>query len=732
MTISIWRYSHLTLAISSFLFIALASITGIVLAFEPVSQKIKPYHVEGFSEIAVGEMIETFRKHHDEILDISIDDNQFVILKAIDEHDNDIEVYANPKTGKAINKVGKDNEFFQWVTNLHRSLFLHETGRFIVGLVSFLLLLIAISGTVLVIQRQRGFKRFFTKIVKENFAQYYHVVLGRLALIPIIIIALTGTYLSLVKFNLFPEQKISHDIDFDNIASGPKKKTVQFETFKNILLPEVQKIEFPFSDDPEDYYTLQLKDRELVVNQYTGDILSEVQYSQTTIFTSLSLDLHTGRASIVWAIILAIACINILFFIYSGFVIALKRRSNRLKNKYKKEDCNYIILVGSENGTTIRYANAIHNELLKKGHKSYITELNNYTVFPKARYLVVMTATYGLGDAPTNAAKFLHKIKENPQPNQVRFSVLGFGSHAYPDFCKFAFEVNNVLLVEKWATPLLEIHTVNDKSPEDFEKWASLWSQKIEIPFTISQELLDSKPRCTQKLTVVERTPIAHVDGAFLIRLKFKKNKARFTSGDLLAIYPANDHRERLYSIGKVNNEVQLSVKLHQNGLGSNYLYQLNPGDTIEARLKSNKHFHFPKKAGTVVMISNGTGIAPFLGMIDGNRNRIPTHLYCGFRDQSSYELYKTGIEKGLLEEKLTQLNLAYSRQGEKQYVKDLVLRDAVFIANILNNNGVIMICGSLAMQQMVLEILESICLEQKMETIDFYQSTNQLLTDCY
>jgi sulfite reductase (NADPH) flavoprotein alpha-component len=39
MTISIWRYSHLALAISAALFILIASITGIILAFEPISEK---------------------------------------------------------------------------------------------------------------------------------------------------------------------------------------------------------------------------------------------------------------------------------------------------------------------------------------------------------------------------------------------------------------------------------------------------------------------------------------------------------------------------------------------------------------------------------------------------------------------------------------------------------------------------------------------------------------------
>jgi len=70
---------------------------------------------------------------------------------------------------------------------------------------------------------------------------------------------------------------------------------------------------------------------------------------------------------------------------------------------------------------------------------------------------VILTSTYGLGDAPSNANKFLHLLQQHPQQQPIHFSVAGFGSHAYADFCRFAFEVNNTLSEQSWATPLLEI-----------------------------------------------------------------------------------------------------------------------------------------------------------------------------------------------------------------------------------------------------------------------------------
>ncbi len=731
MTISIWRYSHLALAVSSFLLLALASITGIILAFEPVSEKAQPYRAEDYNQLTLAQVLPMLRDTYPGISELSVNAHGFVQVTGSDNEGNTLLAYIHPRTGQVLGVPQQKNEFFQWVTNLHRSLFIHETGRFLIGLTAFLLLLITISGTILIIQRQRGIKRFFTRIVKDSFAQYYHVVLGRLSLIPIFIIALSGTYLSLVRFELIATEKTPAHIDFDAIRTEPDQHPANFSIFKNTLLSQVQSVEFPFSEDPEDYYTLKLEDREVAVNQVTGEVLSEVKYPTTLLLTNLSLDLHTGRTHIIWALILAVASGNILFFIYSGFAITWKRLANRVKNKYSAEESRFIILVGSENGTTYRFAQALYQLLLKQGEKAFITELNNYTTYPKAEHLIIMAATYGLGDAPTNARKFAALLKLNPQKQAIKYAVLGFGSHAYADFCKYAFEVNGLLLHQEWATPLVDIHTVNDKSYEEFGIWAKAWSQQSGIPVTDLPQLIKTQNRRLETLQVIASTNSIDTGGTFLIRFQPHK-KTRITSGDLLAIYPANDHRERLYSIGLLNKELQLSVRLLEGGLGSGYLYGLKPGQKIKARIIRNEHFHFPKKATAVVMISNGTGIGPFLGMICQNKQHTPIHLYCGFRESKSFSIYEQFLHENLSVQKLTQLHVAYSREGKKHYVSDLVTRDANLIANTLATGGIIMICGSLAMQKDILDLLESICLKQLGKGVSYYQSRSQVLMDCY
>ncbi|WP_264526400.1 PepSY domain-containing protein [Flavobacterium sp. N502536] len=730
MTLSFWRYAHLALALCSSLFLILASATGIVLAVDAMQEKTLPYRAENFDAITLEEALTVLKKNYSEITTVSIDHNQFVTVQAIDEDGNDINAYIDPKTGKQLGTPLKKSEFIQWVTGFHRSLFLHETGRFFVGIISFLLVLIAISGFALVLNRQRGIRNFFSKVVKEYFAQYYHVVLGRLALIPILIIALTGTYLSLEKFNFFMNKKDSEKVKM--VKADITKEEKETSVFKKTLLADVNKIEFPFTDDPEEYYIIDLKDREIEVNQVTGAIVTKKLSPVTAQLSDLSLDLHTGRANGIWAFVLAIASINILFFIYSGFAITLKRRSSRIKNKYKAAESEFILLVGSENGSSLRFANAVLKQLIDQGKKAFVTELNSYTIFPKAEHLIVFSSTHGLGDAPSNANKFISLVKKHPQQQKITYSVVGFGSKAYPDFCGFAFEIDKQLENQNWTERFLEVQTVNDKSAVEFVNWIRLWGAKMGIPLSTTPSLYNHVPKGLQKLMVLDKTLISETEQTFLITLRVN-SRVKFTSGDLLAIYPANDSRERLYSIGSHSGNIQLVVKLHAHGLGSGFLNALVPGNVIKARIINNKAFHFPKKAPQVALISNGTGIAPFLGMIEQNKTKTATRLYSGFRmETETVSGYKKFTAEMIQKQKLQSFHLALSRENEHFYVMDLIKRDADFFINLLQQGGVIMICGSLAMQQDVESILDQLCLERNVKNLSEYKKNGQLLSDCY
>lgn len=731
MTLSIWRYAHLALAIISSLFLVMASVTGAILAIDAIQEKMPPYRVANFDKITLAQSIPVLKEKFSEISEIDVDHNGFVLLKGFDNDGNEIDAYVNPTTGKILGKQIEKSAFVEWNIALHRSLFLKETGRAIIGIVSFLLLLIAISGFVLVLQRQRGIKRFFKKLVKEYFAQYYHVVTGRLILIPVLVIALTGTYLSMARFKLFPQSDIQHKEIAVSEADFEQQKISDFNIFKQTKLADVKKIAFPFADDPEEYYNLKLNDRELIVNQFNGKVESLVKYPTTLILEDLSLDLHTGRTNIIWAIILGIACLNILFFVYSGFAITLKRRAPKIKNKHKLDDAEYILLVGSENGSTLRFANAIHQQLVDAGKSSHLLKLNQYKTFQKAKHLLVFTSTYGLGDPPANASKVLQLIDKYPQEKGVYFSVVGFGSHAYADFCEFAKDVDQKLEGKDWSTRFTAMHTIDDKSASEFVTWVKAWSEQSNIALATTPALYAKKPKGLQKMMVLDRTEVSAEEHTFLITIRTPA-RATFTSGDLLAIYPADDNRERLYSVAKCDGNIQLVVKLHPGGLGSEYLNKLKIGEMIKARLVVNASFHRPKKK-PVMMIGNGTGIAPFLGMINKKRKKTANSLYIGFRQETEViKKHRLFLDQQVAQQNLISYQIAFSREQNHCYVMDLIKNDATHIAQQLANGTIVMICGALQMQKDVEQTLDEICLELNQKSLAYYKKNRQILTDCY
>ena len=733
MTLSLWRYAHLALAIISSLFLLILSVTGVILAIDAINEKTPAYRIDDFDSVSLAQSVPALSKVYPEIIELSVDHNGFVSLDASDADGNSVKAYVDPRNGQVLGPLKPKSQFIQWNIALHRSLFLKETGRIVVGAVSFLLLLIALSGTILIIKRQQGIRHFFAKINRDFFAQYFHVVTGRLFLVPVIIIALTGTYLFLVRIGLIgaANPETAHaPASVDEVAS---LEPGEFPVFQQTRLSEVEKLEFPFMpDDPDEHYVLKLRDRSLTISQLSGEVVAENRYPYSVVMEKLNLDLHTGRTNILWAIILGFASLNIIAFIYTGFEVTFRRTRTRIRNRFKAENAEIVVLAGSENGSTLFFANQVHQQLLADGKRSFIAEMNRYGSYPEARHMLVFTSTYGLGVAPANATDFGQLLEKNPQRQDIRFSVVGFGSEAYPDFCAYARHVDRLLEKQPWASRFLDLYTVNDKSAGEFTRWAHAWSEKSLVSLATAPALYQMKVTGLRKLSVVGKTSVSGQNSTFSILLKPESNTP-FRSGDLLAIYPAGDSRERFYSIARNDGLIQLVVKLHPHGLGSGYLYQLEVNDTIKARFMTNPGFHFPEKAGAVAMIANGTGIAPFLGMIMENRKSTPLYLYAGFRhDNELTQQYRRFASEEIAKKHLSKFEIAFSRGESPRYVMDLIRENARFFADLLERNGTIMICGSLVMHKDVETILDEISILHNKKPLSYYKDNGRILSDCY
>ncbi len=731
---SIWRYSHYLLAISSSVFLLIASLTGAILAFEPISVGSHHFAIEGADDLPIAEVIRTVKSNHNEVLTIRRDVNGFVSIVALQDGST-AEFYIDPFTGEKIGDLIEKTPVFQFATNLHRSLFLKTPGRLFVGLTALLLLLIVVSGVALLLKRQGGgLKAFFAPVVKEGTSSYLHIVGSRVALVPILVVAVTGVYLSLLRFEVITEPVLVHNIDFDSLKDSPAIPYTRFEVFTGHALSELRQLDFPFSDFVEDYYHVALRQGELQINQFTGEVLSEQSYPIVKVLSALALVWHTGAGSVWWSVVLGLGSVAIVVLMYTGFAMRWKRPKVKVKNTRKPAESRVVILVGSESGSTWSFAQALQ-QAIDRVSPCYVTALNDYEPFENMECLLVLTATYGQGEAPANASRFEALISDRPPVQPFTYSVLGFGSLAYPDFCAYAYRLDSLLSTVGGATRMQPVYTVNDRSFEAFSLWvnqlgkARKWDLRVEKV----EPLLVKKKKASQ-FTVVKKEESKSDDTTFLLEIG-NLNGYKPRSGDLLAVYPNAGGAERLYSIGNVpgSRTVLMSVKRHEKGVCSNYLYHLQPDETLSGYIIANKGFRCSTKAPSVVMIATGTGIGPFLGMIAENNPTREMHLFWGGRNKETFGLYKSRIEEAIDQQKLTNFQPAYSReQAHKIYVQHLVEKEKNLIARVLMERGEVMICGSVAMQKEVVAVLSAICSTQLQKTLSYYQNKGQIKMDCY
>lgn len=114
------------------------------------------------------------------------------------------------------------------------------------------------------------------------------------------------------------------------------------------------------------------------------------------------------------------------------------------------------------------------------------------------------------------------------------------------------------------------------------------------------------------------------------------------------------------------------------------------------------------------------------------NPRKVPVELYCGFRKRSSFTLYEPFLNGQLNKGNLAALDLVLSREAEKEYVSHRLLRDSDAVLQYLKEGGIIMLCGSISMQNDVMKVLEDICTGTDMVNLPHLIEQGQVLTDCY
>ena len=111
MTISIWRYSHFALAISASVFLVLAALTGIILAFQPINEMLKTSDTIQLNRIDLVETIGVFKDKYPEVIDFKVANNYTFIASVFTKEKEFLEGYFNPLNGNYLGRVQKTSAF---------------------------------------------------------------------------------------------------------------------------------------------------------------------------------------------------------------------------------------------------------------------------------------------------------------------------------------------------------------------------------------------------------------------------------------------------------------------------------------------------------------------------------------------------------------------------------------------------------------------------------------------
>lgn len=628
----------------------------------------------------------------------------------------------DPATGAPVGSADT-SAVERWLTNLHRSLLLDDSGRLVAAGGAAAMLTLPLSGLFLLARRAGGW-RSILKPAKGTGDGRLHAVISRLALPGLLLSSLTALWMTAATYNILPEG--AGVPPFPSEVSGATGVQVASITvLQDTPVDTLRSLSFPAADDTTDAFTLKTGAGQGYIDQGNGELLAWKASNWVDWLTDFVTMLHTGQGMAWLGLLLGVSALAVPVMSWTGLAVWFRGRGEKRGRSVSAGEADTIVLVGSEGGTTWRFAETLRKSLTEQGMRVHVGPMSSFEParWPRAHRLLLLAATYGDGEAPASAQGFLERFRRTPVKRGLSLAVLGFGDRSFPAYCGFAADVARLAQQRGWDT-LLPYDTVDHQSPQDFARWGRDLAETLGLAFELNH--LPTRPK-TWELSLVSRRDYGASIQATTVILRFALPKVsfwqrlvgnafpRFEAGDLVGILPEGSQVPRFYSLasGTKDGFVEICVRKQTGGLCSGQLTALEPGQTATAFIRANPGFRPVHSGRPVILIGAGTGIGPLAGFARANKARQPMYLYFGTRHPQSDALYAEELSDWKKDGRLAGVSTAFSRTANPAYVQDILRKDAARICKLITAGGQILVCGGRDMAAGVAAALSDILIPQ-------------------
>ena len=702
------RQFHSVPGLIAALLVMLLAISGAVLSVDPALERLHSTSTAA-GQLNVGQLAARVASHFPGVEQIQRTASGTVIVYYNQDGQAGAEK-VDPLTGQGLAPY-EPSAFSRWMKDLHRSLFMGTPGHGVSGIGALFMLILSVSGSLLLARRLGGWRNLLRPL-RGSFSQRWHAEVGRLALLGLLLSALSGLYMSATTFGLITDGSQYEPAFPTHLSVGTALPVANLQALQATDVNDLRELVYPSPGNPQDVFSLRTAQGDGYVDPVSGTLLSWQAHDSMRQAYELIYQLHTGQGLWWLGLPLGLCALCVPLMSVTGILLWWRRRKAgpNIRHNSPVHSADSVILVGSENNSTWGFAKTLHDALHQAGHRVHSAQMNEWSGdYRSAQRLFILTATHGDGDAPASASQFLTRLTRVGLKPGLPFAVLGLGDRQFPKFCQYAHQVHDAL-VQAGGKALLELEKINRQSPQEFARWGYALGDALghDLPLVHTPQ----QPR-THQLVLHEcivygeqvNTP------THILRFKALGELPAFQAGDLVGILPPGSPVPRYYSLasGSDDGVLEICVRKHEGGLCSAFLHGLSLGASIQAFIQPNPQFRPASGAHPVILIGAGTGIGPLAGFIRNNKARHPMHLYWGGRNPASDFLYEPELNRYLADRRLTALRAAFSQVQDHSYVQDRLISDALALRRLIEKGAQVLVCGSREMAKGVMQALDEV-----------------------